>query len=225
MAVAKSQYRRVPRYLWNDPRFRRMGVDAQFLYLYLWTSPQSNATGIINATPAVMALAHGWPLERAETALMTLCDAGLADVDSEAGLVALDFLEFDGPDNGKMILHWGACLADVPASPVITRALDRLKAHCEQRGKGFLEAFRALMRELPQRFHAEETVCHTVSDTVSDTVSGGYANQIKEEEELIKTSPTSGSGSGARARARATAVPQNGPERIGAIMARMGDNT
>lgn len=209
-ATARSQYRRIPRYLWNDLAFRRVGPDAQFIFLFLWTHPGSNATGVTATTPPAIALTHGWPAERAEVALAALEAAGLAEVDSEAGLIGLNTLQFDPPDNGKMVRHWAKCLVDLPPSGIVTRALDRLGAHCEMRTPGFREAFADLMAELPPQLRQDHTVCRTVS--------GGYGIQGRRKKEELEIPPPPPDPDPERKPSRARV---DGPESVGSIIARM----
>lgn len=165
-----GQYRKVSRYVWRDPRFRHAGNDAQLAFLYLWTGPEGNASGVLATSAQRLALALEWPPDRAEAALEALEVAGLADVDLAAEVVALNILDFETPDSSKVVAHWAACLADLPPSPAITKALEHLRAHCVSRGANFAEAFAKMVASLPPRFSAQgytvsHTVCHTVSHT------------------------------------------------------------
>lgn len=225
----KSQYRRIPRYLWNDPPFKHLDTDAKFVFLHLWTSPHSNVTGITVTTTAALALTLGWTAQRVDSALTALCDAGLADVDVDAELVAVNVLEYDPPDSSKVILHWIPCLVDCPASPVIVKALERLRQHCIRRQMGYVKAFNTIVDELPDRltdgvakidaYTVSDRVSHTVSDTVPDTRKKEEGRRNKEyHPPLPPRSPVSEVETHARARASAT----DEPERIGAILARMG---
>lgn len=218
-----ANFRKVSSYIWRDRRFRRAGTDGQLLFLYLWTGPESNATGVSAHSPATLAIALHWPVGRAQAALTALADADLADVDADAEIVGIDLLECDPPDNGNVVKHWAHCLADMPQSPVIARALTRLKVHCAQRGDDFRRGFDDLMAALPVRFKGDtvshtvpDTVSHTVPDTVSQTVCQTPPKQSEieseEEEEIYKDLPTSGSGARAR--------DPHAPEAIGAITAR-----
>lgn len=225
----KSQYRRIPRYLWNDPPFKHLDTDAKFVFLHLWTSPHSNVTGITVITTAALALTLGWTAQRVDSALTALCDAGLADVDVDAELVAVHVMEYDPPDSSKVVRHWIPCLVDAPASPVIVKALERLRQHCIRRQMGYVTAFNEIVDELPDRltdgvakidaYTVSDRVSHTVSDTVPDTRKKEEGRRNKEyHPPLPPRSPVSEVETHARARASAT----DEPERIDAIFARMG---
>lgn len=160
-----GQFRKVSRYTWRDPRFRRAGNDAQLTFLYLWTGPEGNASGVLATSAQRLALALDWPPDRAVAALEALEAAGLADVDLAAEVVALNILDFETPDSPKVVAHWAACLADLPPSPAITKALERLQAHCVDRGTNFADAFAEMVLTLPARLKESHTVSHTVSHT------------------------------------------------------------
>jgi len=206
--MGKQQFRKVTRYIWRDPRFRKAGTDAELLFLYLWTGPQSSTTGITACTAASLAVEHGWTVERANAAIAALADAGLAEVDESAGLIAIDQLDLDPPDNGRVVRHWAVVLGDLPQSPVIAHALEKLRAHCVTRGgTDFVEGYQAMLSQLPPR----HTQHDTVSDTVSNTVSGGYQLQ-RQIQRQIQRPPTD-----LRTRARARG---GDPEPISEILSR-----
>jgi len=229
MAGSRSQFRKIGRYVWRHPAFKRVGTDAQLLFLYLWTGPDGNASGVIATTAAALAVALHWPTDRAQTALDALADVGLLEVDGDAELVVLDLLDLDPPDNPNVVQHWAVCLADLPASPAIARAIGRLGKHCAARGHGFIEGFTAMTQQLPERFRdlpaeapeqtpetVSPTVCHTVEQTVSNTVPHTVSIQRDLERERDRERDYRPPTSGSRARERG-----GEPERVGDILERM----
>lgn len=161
--------------MWHS--LRELSDDAALAYLYLWTGPRRNMTGISADGAETLAFERRWTQERAQTALDELRNADLIETDPAARVVAVTgALDIDPPSSGSVVQGWAGVLADFPQSPVIEAQLDRLQDYCQQRGDNWRQGYAALMEALPLRFKGR--------------VSGGVSGRVIPSSEHQTPTPT-----------------------------------
>jgi hypothetical protein len=162
-----SLYRKVPCRTWRDRTFRELSApavpNAQHLYLYLTTGPESVALpGAVLIGRAALAEALGWPDgDGFEACLNELRAAGLVLADWRARLAwCPKALQDNPPQSAKVAIAWGRWLAeffDCELGRRIENDVTDLLKQCDRGsprgGAAFVEAFQKAFREaLPEAY-------------------------------------------------------------------------
>jgi hypothetical protein len=103
-----ARYRKVDPRMWGDAKFRAMGQNAKFLWLYLLTGPETTSLpGLIVGGQAHFAEALGWPAEAFQEAFGEVFAKGLAKADWDARLVWVrNAVRYNPPESPNAVLGW-----------------------------------------------------------------------------------------------------------------------
>lgn len=139
-----SRYRKVDPRMWGDAKFRRLSHDAQRVWFYLLTGPETTSLpGIIVAGPAALAEAIGLEPKAFREAFGEVLFQGMAKADTEARLVWLpNSARYNIPESPNVVRSWRSHWDNVPECPLKVEAFRELQAFCEALGEGFAKAFR-----------------------------------------------------------------------------------
>ncbi len=146
-------YRKIDVGTWVDGRFRALAPcppNPRYLWFFLMTGKYTiNIPGIVVAKPGEMAAHLDWPLEGFAEAFAEILDQGLAEADTEAGLVWLpNGPKHNPPASPNVITSWSKTWTLVPDCPLKTAILGELKAFAKASGKAWYES---LIRALPNQ--------------------------------------------------------------------------
>lgn len=126
-------YARVPRGLWDDPRFLGLSDTGKLFYVLLVTRPGGHSSGICRATVEGLAGDVRWSMERTRAHLLEVTRTGLVRYSLESrNLLIEDVLADFPPANPKMVDGWSRHVAALPSCPLRGRwsiALKRITAH------------------------------------------------------------------------------------------------
>lgn len=130
--------------MWGDAKFRRLSHDAQRVWFYLLTGPETTSLpGIIVAGPAALAEAIGLEPKAFREAFGEVLREGMAKADPEARLVWLpNSARYNIPESPNVVRSWRSHWDNVPECPLKVEAFQELQAFCEALGEGFAKAFR-----------------------------------------------------------------------------------
>lgn len=181
-------YRKVETSLWTDEVIRKLSKpkpNAHTLWLYLLTGQRTTIIpGVVVARPAVMADDLGWSRRALGEKLAEIVSAGLAEVDSEAGLVVLSKAlihddtarETSKPNTPNTIKSWARSLLDVPGCALKERLVDTVARFAELCGPEMSNAFRSgvprLKRETTVESPPTKQVTLAPQDTGEETGTG-----------------------------------------------------
>lgn len=123
-------YSKVERFLWRDPRFREISEDAQKLWLYLLSCPNSTTCpGLFLATQMVIIDDLCWvdtadddyasdipvALQRLTDAIATLVNLGWMQYDTRARIVYIPrALRHNMPESPNVVRSWATALSSMP---------------------------------------------------------------------------------------------------------------
>ena len=115
---------------YDDPRLRSLPQETKFLYIRLLTGPETlSIPGVVVTNRTALALALDWTVEEIEKRVEALRNAGLLEVDWEAGVLFLgDPLneEFNLPQSISTVKRWRNELLDAPNCALMEKVRGRL---------------------------------------------------------------------------------------------------
>lgn len=130
-------YSKVERFLWRDPRFRRLSDDAQKLWLYFLSCPNSTTCpGLFVAAPMVIIDDLCWAdanasnfveqipvaIQRMSCATEALCANRWMEYDATTRVVhIIRALEHNMPESPNVVRSWAASLRSIPDCAVRRR--------------------------------------------------------------------------------------------------------
>ena len=148
------EYAKVKLTIWNDPDFRKLSADAQWLYFTMLTHPTINSCGVMEWREAkLVRIADDMTIPRLKHAAWELGQAGLAAVDpeTEEGLVR-SFVRHDGvlqsPNMTRALVREHAAIASLKIMALVYREVRRgLDEHPEWKGA---EAAEPVRKQFPE---------------------------------------------------------------------------
>ena len=148
-----ARYRRVDVKVWRDRFFLSLGGDAQHLWLYLITSPQTTSCGIYTLSPDVTCRDLGWTRERFDERFQELLLKGGDQAirwDPEGLVVFLpNWLRYNPPANPNTLKSYVPVLESIPDSSPLKSAWYRTAQRLIERlRKPLAKPFRELFAEL-----------------------------------------------------------------------------
>ncbi|KKK56137.1 hypothetical protein LCGC14_3067540, partial [marine sediment metagenome] len=110
-------YSKVPRGLWESPKFRALPEDSRTLYFFLLTSQHANSFGYYLIDDAYICADIQWKPDRLADAWEPLIDADYVRRDTVARMVLIvAALEENKPDNRNVSIRWRSMLNALPSS-------------------------------------------------------------------------------------------------------------
>jgi hypothetical protein len=141
-----SRWSKVPRSMWQDPRFRELSAAApcaQLLYLRLLTGPENTTLpGLFAAWASGLAESLRWPVKGFHEAFRELSAKGFAEANWELGIVWLPrAIDVNRPDNPNVIKGWRSAWDEIPDCDLKSKAFSRMSAVIAEMGDAFAKAF------------------------------------------------------------------------------------
>lgn len=154
-----SRYRKVDPRMWGDAKFRRLSHNAQRVWFYLLTGPETTSLpGLIVAGPSALAEAVGLEPKAFREAFGEALREGMAKADFEARLVWLPKAAgYNAPESPNVVRSWRGHWDSVPECPLKCEAFQALRAFAEGLGEAFAKAFReACAQPSPNQYQEQE---------------------------------------------------------------------
>lgn len=148
----RGHYRKVSTRKWNDAWLRSKSIDAERVWDYLTTHPNSTSLpGILACEDVAAAKRLRMKLEQFHAAFEELRPK--VEADWEAGLVWLPTaFKQDPPSGPNVVAHWRKLVRELPECPLLTRALLGLRERLAELfldPSSFLKAFDTQFSNLP----------------------------------------------------------------------------
>jgi hypothetical protein len=114
---------------WTDPWFRKLPLNAKFLFIYLWTNSHKNTAGIYPLALEIISFEAGLPFEQVEKYLKILHPKVKYDFEKEivwiVNHVKHQFMR-TGNVSFKIIINLVKCLAALPEDhPFVSEFLEK----------------------------------------------------------------------------------------------------
>lgn len=170
-----SRYRKVDTRTWGDAKFRRLSHDAQRVWLYLLTGPETTSLpGVIVAGPA--ALAEGCDLSPKAfgEAFGEALREGMLKACLESRLVWLqNATKYNRPESPNVVKSWRDAWDNVPECSLKGEIFKHLKAFTEGLGEAFGKAFReGCAKPLPNQDQEQEQEIREERELDSESLFG-----------------------------------------------------
>lgn len=189
-------HRKVEPALWFNDAFRALSApkpNAQTLWLYLLTGPRTTMIpGVVMARPAVMADDLRWPLKKWIACMKEIADAGMAEIDADAGLVVLKNAlihngsprETSRPNSPNAVKAWWSAFENLPSCELrerLRRVLQAFLAACWKENYNESEETKVTAFERQAERRSVER-----SDGVTDGVGTQDQDQDQKQEDLTQ---------------------------------------
>ncbi|MCX8022783.1 MAG: hypothetical protein N2745_08435 [Syntrophorhabdaceae bacterium] len=158
------RYQRIYSQIWHDEKFNSLSEDAKYLFLYLLTSPHSNALGLYVLPLQYICADLNWDMKRLGKPFKELLGKRLINYDEKVKLVCIiNHLKHNPIDNENQAKNAIKIVVNLPKSPIFSDILEQLQ-------KPF---HKPLLERLQERIPNPETETETVSETVREREEGG----------------------------------------------------
>ena len=154
------RYQRIYSQIWHDEKFKELTPEAQHVFLYLLTSPHSNALGLYVLPEGYACTDLKLLPEPFKELFGELLAKGLIEYDATASLLYIvGHLKHNPIENENQAKFAKKIVDTLPISPLFTRLLERLD-------KPFHKPLQKRLQErLQERYAKPVTVTVTVTDT------------------------------------------------------------
>ena len=168
------RYQKIHTKIWQDEKFILLTDDARYLFLYLMTSPHSNAIGIYVLPKKYIEGDLDWDAKQLREPFTELLQKGLIYYDEKVSLLVItNHLKYNPLENGNQVKYAVNQIAALPKSEIISNILELLT-----------KPFHKPLRELLEQGYANPvtvTVTYTDKDIVKDdTLKGEPEKPLKE---------------------------------------------
>lgn len=159
------EYARIKLTIWNDPDFKALSTDAQWLYFTMLTNSTINSCGVLEwREPKLANFSSDMTVQRLRRAAWELGQAGLAAVDPETEeALVRSFVRHDGvlqsPNMARALVREHGGIASLKIMEIVSREVRRgLSEHPEWKGA---EAAEPVRKQFP---NAEPNPSNLVPD-------------------------------------------------------------
>lgn len=134
-----SIYRKIDCRIWNDEKFRRLGDDGQFAFLFVVTHPAMTCLGAMRASLGGLAEERRWKPRRFRDAIADAMHFGMVEVNESAAFVGVpNFLKYNAPEGPNSVSKaWIRALDMIPECPERRALIHRCRVHLDQKSESF----------------------------------------------------------------------------------------
>lgn len=160
------RYQKIEVLIWNDEKFINLSQEARYLFLYILSSPHSNAIGLYVLPKAYICEDLRWSNKQLEKPFSELLSKGIILYDETARLVFIkNHLRHNPLENENQTKAAIKIIKELPKSPLI-------KGLSEGLGKQFHKPLQELLGERLGKQYAKpeaEAVAVAVTEAVTET--------------------------------------------------------
>jgi hypothetical protein len=132
-------YRKIDSRIWNDEKFRKLGDDGQFAFIFVVTHPAMTCLGAMRASLDGLANERRWKPRRFRDAITDGIRLGMVEVNEAAAYVGVpNFLKYNAPEGPNSVTKaWIRALDMVPECPERHELIHRCRLHLESKSIEF----------------------------------------------------------------------------------------
>lgn len=123
-----ARYQNIHSQIWHDEKFRTLSSDAKHLFLYVMTSPHSNAIGLYVCPKEYICADLGWAITRVVKAFSELLQANLILYDEFCNLICIiNHLKYNPIINKNQAISAAKIVKELPRSKLYSIILKQLQ--------------------------------------------------------------------------------------------------
>lgn len=206
-----ARYKKIDVRIWNDAKFNALSSDAQLIFLYLLTSPQTTMLGAVPVDKHTVSRILKFDDIRYGIGYKQLSEYGMLEYD-EAGIFWIkNFLKYNPPENPKVVISWSSLLDLFPECQLLIKIAKSVLKACETRGEAYVKALHPEFKKLAkydiakgmsygiaygmpyqeqEQEQEQETYTRTEKSEKHPEVSEDFAGRVSEKSSFSKTDPT-----------------------------------
>lgn len=143
-----ARYKKIDVRIWNDAKFNALSSDAQLIFLYLLTSPQTTMLGAVPVDKHTVSRILKFNDIRYGIGYKQLYEYGMLEYD-EAGIFWIkNFLKYNPPENPKVVISYSSLLDLFPECPLLIKIAKSVLRACEARGEAYVNALHPEFKKL-----------------------------------------------------------------------------
>lgn len=206
-----ARYKKIDVRIWNDAKFNALSSDAQLIFLYLLTSPQTTMLGAVPVDKHTVSRILKFDDIRYGIGYKQLSEYGMLEYD-EAGIFWIkNFLKYNPPENPKVVISWSSLLDLFPECQLLIKIAKSVLKACETRGEAYVKALHPEFKKLAkydmsngmpygiaypmpyqeqEQEQEQEIYTRTEKSEKHPEVSEDFAGRVSEKPSFSKTDPT-----------------------------------
>jgi len=193
-----AKFRKIYTTIWNDEKFSNLSDQAQLIFFFLLTHPNTTWLGFIRTNIAGIAAEKEWDIEKTKLAFDELAKEKMVLVDSRKPLIFItNWLKYNPPQNPNMAKSYKEDLYQIPECELKNTLLKICKENLSKCSKAIQQVLPNQLSTLTQTKdenafdfdtpvdkktgfsqNVDNSTKETVSETVPDTVSEPFRNGI-----------------------------------------------
>lgn len=143
-----ARFKKIDVRIWNDAKFNALSSDAQLIFLYLLTSPQTTMLGAVPVDKHTVSRILKFDDIRYGIGYKQLSQYGMLEYD-EAGIFWIkNFLKYNPPENPKVVIYYASLLDLFPECPLLIKIAKSVLRACEARGDSYVNALHPEFKKL-----------------------------------------------------------------------------
>lgn len=175
-----ARYKKIDVRIWNDAKFNVLSSDAQLIFLYLLTSPQTTMLGAVPVDKHTVSRILKFDDIRYGIGYKQLSQYGMLEYD-EAGIFWIkNFLKYNPPENPKVVISYASLLDLFPECPLLIKIAKSVLRACEARGDSYVNALHPEFKKLA-KYDIAKGMTYGIAYPMA------YQEQEQEQEQEIYT--------------------------------------
>ncbi len=189
-----ARYKKIDVRIWNDAKFNALSSDAQLIFLYLLTSPQTTMLGAVPVDKHTVSRILKFDDIRYGIGYKQLSQYGMLEYD-EAGIFWIkNFLKYNPPENPKVVISYASLLDLFPECPLLIKIAKSVLRACEARGDSYVNALHPEFKKLA-KYDIAKDMPYGIAYPMAYQEQEQEQEQEKNKKENIKEkNPTTTSG-------------------------------
>lgn len=206
-----ARYKKIDVRIWNDAKFNALSSDAQLIFLYLLTSPQTTMLGAVPVDKHTVSRILKFDDIRYGIGYKQLSQYGMLEYD-EAGIFWIkNFLKYNPPENPKVVISYASLLDLFPECPLLIKIAKSVLRACEARGDSYVNALHPEFKKLAkydiakgmpygiaypmpyqeqEQEQEQEIYTGTEKSEKQSEAAENFAGRVSEKPSSLKTGPT-----------------------------------
>lgn len=178
VSYIKGRYQRVLVKIWHDEKVLELSDSGKLLFIYLLTSPHSNAIGAYVVKKGYVAEDLGWSVQRTAKTIDVLAERELIQYDKTVGVLSVcNYLYYNPVENPNQLISAVRLFRALPRSPI----LKHLAKSLETLSEGFAKSSGNDSVRVTNLLGKPVSVAVTVPVTVTVTGTGAGVPLTREE--------------------------------------------
>ena len=147
-----AKFRKIYTTIWNDEKFSNLSDEAQLIFLFLLTHPNTTWLGFLRTNIAAIAGEKEWDYEKTVSAFDELAKVKMVLVDCRKPLIFLpNWLKYNPPQNPNMAKSYYDCLYQIPECDLKQKLLETCRENLSKCSKSIIENLPPELSFLPPK--------------------------------------------------------------------------